>query len=64
MIIRMNGEANMSDITLSEAIYWISQSDERYKLHGASVIQHNTYTDDNAKEEVSEEHLNQAHICI
>ncbi|XP_017335250.2 plakophilin-1 [Ictalurus punctatus] len=48
----MNGEANMSDITLSEAIYWISQSDERYKLHGASVIQHSTYTDDNAKEEV------------
>ncbi|KAF4078983.1 hypothetical protein AMELA_G00188000 [Ameiurus melas] len=48
----MNGEANMSDITLIEAISWINQSDERYKLHGASVIQHSTYTDENAKEEV------------
>lgn len=44
----------MSDITLSEAISWISHGDERYQLHGATIIQHNTYTDDKAKEEVSE----------
>ncbi|KAB5583988.1 hypothetical protein PHYPO_G00102210 [Pangasianodon hypophthalmus] len=48
----MNGEANMSDITLSEAIFCINHVDERYQLHGASVIQHSTYTDDKAKEEV------------
>ncbi|MCJ8729357.1 hypothetical protein PDJAM_G00105380 [Pangasius djambal] len=48
----MNGEASMSDITLPEAVSWISQGDERHQLHGASVIQHNTYTDDKAKEEV------------
>lgn len=53
----------MSDITLSEAISCITHGDEWYQLHGASVIQHNTYTDDKAKEEVSEEHFNQGHIC-
>ncbi|KAF7711461.1 plakophilin-1 [Silurus meridionalis] len=48
----MNGEANLSDITLSDAISWTIHGDEKYQLHGASVIQHNTYTDDKAKEEV------------
>ncbi|TSM36111.1 Plakophilin-1 [Bagarius yarrelli] len=48
----MNGEANMSGIPLAEAISWLNQCDERYQLHGASVIQHNTFTDDKAKDEV------------
>lgn len=60
----MNGEVNMSDITLSEAISWISQGDERFQLNGASIIQHNTFTDDKAKEDVSKERFNQVHICV
>ncbi|XP_060775316.1 plakophilin-1 isoform X2 [Neoarius graeffei] len=48
----MNAEAKQFDIPLSEAISCINSGDERYQLHGASVILHNTYTDDKAKEEV------------
>ncbi|GAA6075053.1 plakophilin-1, partial [Tachysurus ichikawai] len=48
----MNGEANMSSITMENAIMMISRGDERQQLHGASVIQHKTFTDDKAKEEV------------
>lgn len=55
-IIRMNGEANAFDITLPEAINCISQADENFQLYGASFIQHNSFTDEKAKEEVSTEH--------
>ncbi|KAG7326611.1 hypothetical protein KOW79_010012 [Hemibagrus wyckioides] len=48
----MNGEANMSNIAVLDAVTWIMHGDERYKLLGASFIQHSTYTDDKAKEEV------------
>ncbi|KAF5896293.1 plakophilin-1, partial [Clarias magur] len=48
----MNGEANMSEISLSEAVSWISSGDERYQLQGASVIQHSTFKNEKTKEEI------------
>ncbi|XP_027002974.1 plakophilin-1 [Tachysurus fulvidraco] len=48
----MNGEANMSSIALVDAILMITHGNERQQLLGASVIQHKTFTDDKAKEEV------------
>lgn len=42
----------MADITMKEAVEYLSNEDEQYKLCGASYIQHNTFIDDKAKEEV------------
>ncbi|XP_076123756.1 plakophilin-1 [Alosa pseudoharengus] len=40
------------DISMSDAIQYLSSQDESYQLLGASFIQHNTFTEDKAKQQV------------
>ncbi|XP_077060853.1 plakophilin-1 [Siphateles boraxobius] len=42
----------MPDISLEEAVGYLTLSDENYQLLGASFIQNKTYTEEKAKEEV------------
>lgn len=42
----------MSDITLKEAVEYLSKKEKTYQHCGASYIQHNTFINENAKEEV------------
>lgn len=44
-----NGVANL---TMKEAVEYLSKRDETFQHWGASYIQHNTYVNDKAKEEV------------
>eukprot|EP00064_Thunnus_orientalis_P001669 superscaffoldBa00000115_g1672 len=46
-----NGNSGVADITMKEAVEYLSSEDETYKHCGASYIQHNTFIDDKAKEE-------------
>lgn len=46
---RASGAANL---TMKEAVEYLSKMDETYQHWGASYIQHNTFVDDKAKEEV------------
>ncbi|KAL6458422.1 hypothetical protein MHYP_G00336520 [Metynnis hypsauchen] len=48
----MNGEARSTELTLPEAMDCLFSQDENYQLFGASFIQHSTFTDDKAKQEV------------
>ncbi|KAL4658556.1 plakophilin-1-like [Arapaima gigas] len=43
---------NGANITMKEALEFLSSQDENYQNLGASFIQHSTYQDDKAKEEV------------
>uniref|UniRef100_A0A3Q2PQ68 Plakophilin 1b n=1 Tax=Fundulus heteroclitus TaxID=8078 RepID=A0A3Q2PQ68_FUNHE len=52
VISGVNGNAVNADITMKEAVQFLSSNDEHYQNCGASYIQHNTFTDDKAKEEV------------
>ncbi|XP_072539271.1 plakophilin-1 [Salminus brasiliensis] len=47
-----NGETRSTDLTISDAVDCLLSQDENYQLCGASSIQHSTYTDDKAKQEV------------
>ncbi|XP_049590363.1 plakophilin-1 [Syngnathus scovelli] len=47
-----SGNSAMADITMKEAVEFLSNEDIKYQLCGASYIQHNTFVDDKAKEEV------------
>ncbi|XP_036957733.1 plakophilin-1 [Acanthopagrus latus] len=47
-----NGNVAATEITMKEAVELLSSSDETYQHCGATYIQHNTYIDDKAKEEV------------
>lgn len=47
-----NGNSAVADITMKEALEYLSKDDETFQHCGASYIQHNTYVDDKAKEEV------------
>ncbi|XP_040014382.1 plakophilin-1 [Xiphias gladius] len=47
-----NGTSGVADITMREAVEYLSSNDETYQHCGASYIQHNTFIDDRAKEEV------------
>lgn len=49
---RSNGNTGVADITMKEAVEYLTNKDETYQHCGASYIQHNTFIDDNAKEEV------------
>ncbi|KAM6927844.1 plakophilin-1-like [Xenentodon cancila] len=49
---RINGNSGVTDITMKEAVEFLSSKDEKYQLCGASYIQHNTFIQDKAKEEV------------
>ncbi|XP_041944017.1 plakophilin-1 isoform X1 [Alosa sapidissima] len=40
------------DISMSDAIQYLSSQDESYQLLGATFIQHNTFTEDKAKQQV------------
>ncbi|XP_060899378.1 plakophilin-1 [Labrus mixtus] len=46
------GNSGTADITIKEAVEYLSNSDETYQHCGASFIQHNTFIDDKAKDEV------------
>ncbi|RVE73050.1 hypothetical protein OJAV_G00045470 [Oryzias javanicus] len=48
----MNGNSGVTDITMKEAVKFLSSNDEEYQYYGSSYIQHNTYDNDKAKEEV------------
>ncbi|XP_030623686.1 plakophilin-1 [Chanos chanos] len=48
----MNGMSIMPDITMKEAVEYLSSSEESYQLCGASFIQHSTFKEDKAKQEV------------
>ncbi len=48
---RMNAE-NLTDITMEEAVDYLYSTDENYQLFGAAHIQHSTFTDDKARQEV------------
>ncbi|KAM9859444.1 plakophilin-1-like [Aulostomus maculatus] len=47
-----NGNSGVADITMKEAVEYLSNEDEKYQHCGASYIQHNTFINDKAKEEV------------
>uniref|UniRef100_A0A8D0DFG3 Plakophilin 1 n=1 Tax=Sander lucioperca TaxID=283035 RepID=A0A8D0DFG3_SANLU len=49
---RSNDNSGVADITMKEAVDFLSNEDETYQHCGASYIQHNTFIDDKAKEEV------------
>lgn len=49
---RANDNSGVADITMKEAVEYLSNNDETYQHCGASYIQHNTFIDDKAKEEV------------
>ncbi|XP_041835978.1 plakophilin-1 [Melanotaenia boesemani] len=48
----VNGHSGVADITLKEAVEFLFSEDEKYQHCGASYIQHNTFIQDKAKEEV------------
>ncbi|XP_063743709.1 plakophilin-1 [Eleginops maclovinus] len=52
-ISAVNSSANMSDMTLRQAVEFLSHSDENYQQLGASFIQHTTYKEEASKQEVS-----------
>ncbi|MEQ2237420.1 hypothetical protein ILYODFUR_022918, partial [Ilyodon furcidens] len=47
-----NGNILSADITMKEAVHFLSSDDENYQNCGASYIQHNTFISNEAKEEV------------
>ncbi|KAM9757819.1 plakophilin-1 [Menidia menidia] len=47
-----NGISAVTDITLKEAVEFLSTGDEKFQLCGASFIQHNSFISDKTKEEV------------
>ncbi|XP_054473657.1 plakophilin-1 [Anoplopoma fimbria] len=47
-----NNNNGVVDITMKEAVEYLSNEDETYQHCGASYIQHNAFIDDKAKEEV------------
>ncbi|XP_071349071.1 plakophilin-1 [Trachinotus anak] len=47
-----NGNRVVTDITMKEAVECLSSDDETFQHCGASYIQHNTFINDKAKEEV------------
>ncbi|XP_041656207.1 plakophilin-1 [Cheilinus undulatus] len=49
---QVSGTVNMSDLTLKEAVEFLSHSDENYQQCGATFIQHTTYKEERAKQEV------------
>ncbi|XP_068568622.1 plakophilin-1 [Cebidichthys violaceus] len=47
-----NDNSGVADITMKEAVEYLYNDDETYQHCGASYIQHNTFIDNKAKEEV------------
>lgn len=51
---RSKGNAKVANLTMKEAVEYLSSKDEMYQHWGASYIQHNTFIDDKAKEDVGD----------
>lgn len=49
---RVNNKINVSELTLKEAVEYLSHPEENYQQCGATVIQHTTYKEEGAKQEV------------
>lgn len=49
---RVNSTASMADMTLKEAVEYLSHSDENYQQCGATFIQHATFKEERTKQEV------------
>ncbi|KAJ8360445.1 hypothetical protein SKAU_G00169700 [Synaphobranchus kaupii] len=50
--LEMSVEGNTADISMKEAVEYLVSQDENYQHCGASYIQHRTYKEDQAKQEV------------
>ncbi|KAM4610546.1 plakophilin-1 [Polymixia lowei] len=48
----VNGGLNMSDLTLKEAVEFLSQPEENFQQCGATFIQHTTFKEERSKQEV------------
>lgn len=51
---RSKGNPKVANLTMKEAVEYLSSKDEMYQHWGASYIQHNTFIDDKAKEDVGD----------
>ncbi|XP_016413459.1 plakophilin-1-like [Sinocyclocheilus rhinocerous] len=51
-ISAMNAEKLMADMTMQDAVEYLYNTEESFQLRGAAYIQHSTFTDDKAKQEV------------
>lgn len=51
---RLKGSTKVANLTMKEAVEYLSSKDEMYQHWGASYIQHNTFIDDRAKEDVGD----------
>ncbi|XP_051561822.1 plakophilin-1-like [Myxocyprinus asiaticus] len=51
-VSEMNKEKLMANLTMKEAVEYLFSSDEKYQLCGSAYIQHTTFADDKAKQEV------------
>lgn len=50
----VTNEVNTSELTLKEAVEFLSHEEENFQQWGATYIQHNTFKDDQVKQEVSQ----------
>ncbi|XP_047439689.1 plakophilin-1 isoform X2 [Mugil cephalus] len=50
--LESNRNSTVADLTMKEAVEYLASKDETYQHCGASYIQHNTFIDDKAKEQV------------
>ena len=48
----MDSGVNVSELTLKEAVEFLSHSDENFQQCGATFIQHTTFNEEQAKDEV------------
>ncbi|XP_056126456.1 plakophilin-1 [Rhinichthys klamathensis goyatoka] len=48
----MNAEKLLADLTMRDAVEYLFSPDENFQQYGAAHIQHSTFTDDKAKQEV------------
>ncbi|XP_029291387.1 plakophilin-1 [Cottoperca gobio] len=53
-ISAMNSTVNMSDMTLKQAVEFLSHPEENYQQCGATFIHHTTYKEERTKQEVSQ----------
>ncbi|XP_051986713.1 plakophilin-1-like isoform X2 [Xyrauchen texanus] len=51
-VSEMNTEKLMADLTMKDAVDYLFSPDEKYQLCGSAYIQHTTFKDDKAKQEV------------
>lgn len=51
-VCRVNSVLNIPDLTLKEAVEYLTHPEENFQHCGATYIQHVTFKDENAKEEV------------